>query len=74
MSVGTLTLRWSGILLGILFITAALSACGDGSAPEEEMAKSTPATQVSGSSTPDEGTAKSSSGTLRRPTLSRMSL
>ena len=29
----TLILRWSGILLGILFIAAALSACGGSSAP-----------------------------------------
>ena len=36
MSVDTLTLRWSVILLGILFIAATLSACGDseGSAPQ----------------------------------------
>ena len=46
----TLILHWSGILLGILFIAAALSACGGSSAP---------ATQVSGSSTPDEGTTTS---------------
>ena len=50
----TLILRWSGILLGILFIAAALSACGGSSAP---------ATQVSGSSTPDEGTTKSTPDT-----------
>ena len=43
MSVDTLILRWSGILLGVLLIAAALAACGDSSAP---------ATQVSGSSTP----------------------
>ena len=54
MSVDTLILRSSGILLGILFIAAALSACGDSSAP---------ANQVSGSSTPDEGTTKSTPDT-----------
>ena len=43
MSVDTFILRWSGILLGVLLIAAALAACGDSSAP---------ATQVSGSSTP----------------------
>ena len=57
-------LRWSGILLGILFIAAALSACGDSSAP---------ATQGSGSSTPDEGTTKSTPDT-QAPDSSRMSL
>ena len=40
MSVDTLTLRWSGILLGILFIAAMLSACGDsdGSTPQTTSA------------------------------------
>ena len=60
----TLILRWSGILLGILFIAAALSACGGSSAP---------ATQVSGSSTPDEGTTKSTPDTQVQDS-SRMSL
>ena len=45
-----LILRSSGILLGILFIAAALSACGDGSAPDEGTAKSTPDTQAPDSS------------------------
>ena len=60
----TLILRWSGILLGILFIAAALSACGGSSAP---------ATQASGSSTPDEGTTKSTPDTQVQDS-SRMSL
>ena len=64
MNVDTLTLRWSGILLGILLIAAALAACGD---------SPTPAAQVSGSSTPDEGTAKSTPDT-QAPDSSRMSL
>ena len=32
MSVGNLTLRWSGILMGILFMAVVLTACGDDSA------------------------------------------
>ena len=64
MSVDTLILRSSGILLGILFIAAALSACGDNSAP---------ANQVSGSSTPDEGTTKSTPDTQVQDSL-QMSL
>ena len=59
-----MTLRWSGILLGILFIAAALSACGDSSAP-------TP--QVSGSSTLEEGTAESTPANQVQDS-SRMSL
>ena len=56
MSVDTLILRWSGILLGVLLIAAALAACGDSSAP---------ATQVSDSPTPtgDTPTADSSAAT-----------
>ena len=46
----TLILRWSGILLGILFIAAALSACGGSSTPDEGTTKSTPDTQVQDSS------------------------
>ena len=46
MNVVTLILRWPGILLGILFIAAALSACGDSSAPDEGTTKSTPDTQM----------------------------
>ena len=44
MSVDTLALRWSGILLGILFIAATLSACGDseGSAPQATPAGGSP--------------------------------
>ena len=64
MSVDTLILRWSGILLGVLLIAAALAACGDSSAP---------ATQVSGSSTPDEGTTRSTPDTQAQDS-SRMSL
>ena len=64
MSVDTLILRWSGILLGVLLIAAALAACGDSSAP---------ATQVSGSSTPDEGTTRSTPDTQTQDS-SRMSL
>ena len=40
MSVDTLILRSSGILLGILFIAAALSACGDSSAPANQVSPS----------------------------------
>ena len=44
MRVDKLTLRWSGILLGILFIAATLSACGDsgGSAPQSTPVGSSP--------------------------------
>ena len=64
MSVDTLILRWSGILLGVLLIAASLAACGDSSAP---------ATQVSGSSTPDEDTTRSTPATQAQDS-SRMSL
>ena len=57
MSVDTLTLRWSVILLGILFIAATLSACGDseGSAPQTtgstpQTTGSTPQTTPAGGS------------------------
>ena len=46
----TLIVRWSGILLGILFIAAALSACGGSSTLDEGTTKSTPDTQVQDSS------------------------
>ena len=45
-----LILRWSGILLGILFIAAALSACEDGSTPDKGTAKSISDTQAPDSS------------------------
>ena len=44
MSVDTLTLRWSGILLGILFIAAMLSACGDSDGSAPQTTSSTPQT------------------------------
>ena len=47
MSVDTSILRWSSILLGILFIAATLSACDDSPTPEEDIAKSTAATPMS---------------------------
>ncbi len=47
MSVDTLTLRWSGILLGILFIAAMLSACGDSDGSAPQTTSSTPQTTSS---------------------------
>ncbi len=50
MSVDTLTLRWSGILLGILFIAAMLSACGDSDGSAPQTTSSTPQTTPAGGS------------------------
>ena len=38
MNVGTLTLRWPGILIGVLLIAAVLTACSDSPKPEEDTA------------------------------------
>ena len=46
MRVDTSTLRWSGMLLGILFIAAALSACGGSSVPVGGTTESTPDIRV----------------------------
>ena len=38
MNVGTLTLRWPGIMIGVLLIAAVLTACSDSPKPEEDTA------------------------------------
>ena len=53
MNVVTLILRWPGILIGVLFMVAALTACGDsgGSAPQTTPADSSPGRNDSTGST-----------------------
>ena len=53
MNVVTLILRWPGILIGVLFMVAVLTACGDsgGSAPQTTPADSSPARSDSAGST-----------------------
>ena len=53
MNVVTLILRWPGILIGVLFMVAVLTACGDsgGSAPQTMPADSSPGRNDSTGST-----------------------